>query len=95
MEAARVTALRGHQVDFYEKADRLGGALCAGSVPEFKDGDRRLITGYERGLKDAGVKVHLNTEMTVNELKSFLPTRRSSQPEQNRRFHKCPTLRKL
>ncbi|MDP2727074.1 MAG: tRNA-dihydrouridine synthase, partial [Dehalococcoidia bacterium] len=33
MEAARVAALRGHEVTLYEKTDRLGGYLVVGSVP--------------------------------------------------------------
>lgn len=33
MEAARVAALRGHQVVLFEKEDRLGGQLALASVP--------------------------------------------------------------
>lgn len=73
MEVARIAAQRGHEVDLYEKTDGLGGALRPASVPEFKDADRKLIQWYEREIKDAGVKVHLNTEMTVDKVKQLNP----------------------
>jgi 2,4-dienoyl-CoA reductase-like NADH-dependent reductase (Old Yellow Enzyme family)/thioredoxin reductase len=43
LEAARVCALRGHQVTLFEKR-QLGGALIEASVPEFKADLRRLIS---------------------------------------------------
>ena len=64
MEAARVCALRGHEVDLYERSDRLGGVFVAASAPEFKGEDRQLLAWYEKQMKDLGVHVHLNTEVT-------------------------------
>jgi len=43
LEAARVCALRGHDVTLYEKR-KLGGLLLEASVPEFKSDLRRLIS---------------------------------------------------
>ncbi len=62
MEAARVCALRGHEVDLYEKRDVLGGIFIAAAAFDFKDDDRRLIEWYRRQMKDTGVHVLLNTE---------------------------------
>jgi 2,4-dienoyl-CoA reductase-like NADH-dependent reductase (Old Yellow Enzyme family)/thioredoxin reductase len=45
MEAARVCALKGHQVTLYEKRE-LGGALIEASLPEFKAPDLRPLVDY-------------------------------------------------
>ncbi|HSW40507.1 MAG TPA: FAD-dependent oxidoreductase [Acidobacteriota bacterium] len=64
MSAARVSALRGHDVTLYEKASSLGGLLplasmVKGSHPE----DLSLLTGYfSRQLDKLGVKVILGRE---------------------------------
>ena len=51
MEAARVAALRGHEVDLYEKTDRLGGVFNEASAFDFKDDDRRYLLGIKNKLK--------------------------------------------
>ncbi len=43
MEAARVAALRGHQVTLFEKKDKLGGQLLYAVLPPYKEGWYRLI----------------------------------------------------
>ncbi len=62
MEAARVCALRGHEVDLYEKKDALGGVFIAAAAFDFKDDDRRLLKWYRKQMEDTGVHVLLNTE---------------------------------
>lgn len=62
MEAARVCALRGHEVDLYEKKDVLGGVFVAAAAFDFKKDDRRLLEWYRKQMKDTGVHVLLNTE---------------------------------
>lgn len=64
MEAARVLTLRGHKVTLYEKSDRLGGVFIAAAAPVFKEKDRDLIRWYEKEMKDLGIEVKLNTEVT-------------------------------
>ena len=64
MEAARVCSLRGHEVDLYEKSDCLGGVFVAASAPDFKGEDRQLLAWYEKQMKDLGIHVHLNSEVT-------------------------------
>jgi 2-enoate reductase len=70
MEVARLAALRGHQVDLYEKTGTLGGVFTAAAAPNFKEADKKLIAWYERQIKNAGIKAHLNTEADVAALKA-------------------------
>ncbi len=56
MEAARVAALRGHEVTVFEKR-KLGGALVEASIPEFKADIRKLIDYLSTQIKKLGVKV--------------------------------------
>ena len=65
MEAARVAALRGHQVTLYEQRDQLGGYIIDGSVPRFKKDLLRLINYLTTQMKKSGVKVLLGTKATV------------------------------
>ncbi|WP_433542541.1 FAD-dependent oxidoreductase [Neomoorella humiferrea] len=64
MEAARVAALRGHQVTLYEKSDQLGGHVIAAAVPEFKKDDARLLEWYKTELRELQVEINLNREVT-------------------------------
>ncbi|MFH1651635.1 MAG: FAD-dependent oxidoreductase [Chloroflexota bacterium] len=56
MEAARVCALRGHDVTLYEK-DRLGGALIPASVPEFKADIKELIRYLSHQMEKLKVRI--------------------------------------
>ncbi|MDD3403401.1 MAG: FAD-dependent oxidoreductase [Hespellia sp.] len=64
MEAARVCALRGHEVTLYEKTDKLGGMFIPASGMTFKESDKRLIAWYERQMDKCGVAVYMNTTVT-------------------------------
>lgn len=67
-EAARVLAIRGHQPELFEKSSRLGGNLIPGGAPEFKEDDLALAEWYATTLKDLNVPVHLNHEVTKEEV---------------------------
>jgi 2,4-dienoyl-CoA reductase-like NADH-dependent reductase (Old Yellow Enzyme family)/thioredoxin reductase len=67
MEAARVAALRGHQVTLFEKR-KMGGALIEASVPEFKADIRGLIIYLSEQIKKAGIKI-VNIEATSKMVK--------------------------
>ena len=67
-EAARVLALRGHDVTLYEREDRLGGNLIPGGAPDFKEDDILLATWYTNTLKELNVEVNLNTKVTKEEI---------------------------
>ncbi len=70
MEAARIAALRGHDVSLYEKTDRLGGAFIAAAAPDFKEKDKMLLDWCIRQTKAAGVQIFMNTEVTAKMLKN-------------------------
>ena len=70
-EAAITAAQRGHEVELYEKAGRLGGLFNLAAVPDFKTGDHRLLAWYAHTVEKAGVKVHLNTEITVSDVEKL------------------------
>lgn len=66
LEAARVAAARGHDVDLYEQADHLGGVLWPAATPEFKSELRTMIGWWERQLAALPVRVHLGTTITAD-----------------------------
>lgn len=61
MEAARLSALRGHEVVLYEAGEQLGGVFIAAAAPAFKEADKKLIEWYEREMKHPGITIKLNT----------------------------------
>lgn len=61
MEAARVSALRGHQPIICEKTGRLGGNLLPGGTPDFKEDDLALVRWYEHELRELAVEIRLKT----------------------------------
>lgn len=64
MEAARVSALRGHEVVLYEKSDRLGGQLNLAVVPPHKEEMKSVAPYLENQIRKLGVKVVLGEEVT-------------------------------
>ena len=64
LEAARVAALRGYEVDVYEKESVLGGQINIAAVPPRKDEILRATQYFTTILPALGVKIHLNTEAT-------------------------------
>ena len=65
LEAARVAAIRGHNVDVYEKEGKIGGQIHIAAVPPRKDEIMRSVEYYEKVLpRYENVKIHLNTEAT-------------------------------
>ncbi len=64
MEAARLAALRGHDVTLVEKSAGLGGHLMEASVPPFKQPVKELLQWSLNQLNASNVKVLLNTKAT-------------------------------
>ncbi len=64
METARVAALRGHKVTIYEKSGELGGVFIPAASFDFKEKDRQLIEWYRKQIRELGVEVKLNSEIT-------------------------------
>jgi NADPH-dependent 2,4-dienoyl-CoA reductase/sulfur reductase-like enzyme len=73
LEAARISAIRGHEVVVLEKADKVGGTANIASVPGFKKRNGQLIDWYRTQLEKLGVEILLNTGATVNLVKERGP----------------------
>lgn len=68
MEAAVTAAGRGHKVTLYEKNSRLGGVLLSEEHIPFKQDMYHFVKVLEGRLKEAGVEVRLNTEITAEKV---------------------------
>jgi 2,4-dienoyl-CoA reductase-like NADH-dependent reductase (Old Yellow Enzyme family)/thioredoxin reductase len=73
MEAARVSALRGHDVTLIEKEEKLGGHLVEASVPNFKSDIKILLNWLSMQVSKVGVEVKLKTEATPDIVKEIKP----------------------
>jgi len=73
MEAARVAALRGHQVILAEAQNKLGGmALIAAKAPS-RHGVHDIAVWQENEIYELGVDVRLSTYMDVNDVIAEAP----------------------
>jgi len=73
MEAARVAALRGHDVTLLEKNFELGGNLIPAAIPDFKFEYRRLIDYFVTQLRKLGVNTKLGVKATPELVFSLNP----------------------
>jgi len=73
MEAARVAALKGHNVILYEKNKELGGHLIEASVPDFKRDEIDLLRWYKNVLKKYNVRINLNKNVSPDMAKKINP----------------------
>ena len=65
LEAARVSALRGHQVTLFESRDRLGGGLAVWAGLPGREFIRNNIDWWGRELDRLGVNVRLGAEASA------------------------------
>lgn len=74
MEAARAAAIKGHQVEIFEKKDTVGGQFISASYPPFK-GEFATYTAwlYREIKKYDNITLHLNTELTKEMVESQKP----------------------
>ncbi len=74
MEAARVCALRGHDVALYERSDRLGGTLHSAGRADFKQDIARLL-GYQVGQLEKldNIRIRLMTDVKPDAISSESP----------------------
>jgi 2,4-dienoyl-CoA reductase-like NADH-dependent reductase (Old Yellow Enzyme family) len=68
MEAARVAALRGHQVTLAEAGPRLGGAINLAAMAPTRAGMRDVTVWLESEIYRLGVEVRLNAYMDVDDI---------------------------
>ena len=71
LEAARVSALRGHHVTIFEKSLQIGGQLLIASVPPRKEEMMRSINYYANVLPELDVTFRLGQEFTSQDYNSF------------------------
>ena len=71
LEAARVAAIRGHDVTVFEKSNQMGGQIHIASKPPRKNEILRSVKYYEKILPALNVDVQFNTEATQDVLNSF------------------------
>jgi 2,4-dienoyl-CoA reductase-like NADH-dependent reductase (Old Yellow Enzyme family)/thioredoxin reductase len=64
MEAARVSALRGHDVVLYDRGQRLGGQMLLASIPPYKKVLDTFADYQRRQLSGLGVRVELGQEVS-------------------------------
>ncbi|KJS31230.1 MAG: hypothetical protein VR64_12340 [Desulfatitalea sp. BRH_c12] len=73
MEAARVAALRGHQVTLFEKRDCLGGQLTQAAAPKFKEPVRSLINYLSYQIENNGVAIKMGRQATAGDVLALSP----------------------
>ena len=73
MEAARIAALRGHDVSLYEKEDELGGAVRWASKGQYREEWWQAARYRIHSVNAAGVDVHLGQEVTLADVKAAKP----------------------
>jgi NAD(H)-dependent 7beta-hydroxy-3-oxo-delta4-cholenoic acid oxidoreductase len=73
LEAARVSALRGHQVTLWEKASKLGGQINLAVIPPMKQELSKWIIYLSTQVNKLQVKVELNKEATPELIKKEKP----------------------
>ena len=69
LEAARVAALRGHEVTLFEKTTTLGGQLNIACVPPRKEEMRRAAQDLIHAVCNAGVHLCMGQTRTAEQLK--------------------------
>jgi mycofactocin system FadH/OYE family oxidoreductase 2 len=73
MEAARVTALRGHSVSLYEKDEQLGGQLQIAAKAPGRQDMAEPVRYYEYQFKLLGVDVHLGCTVDQKTIEEVNP----------------------
>jgi len=75
MEAARVAALRGHEVTLYEKDHKLGGLLVLASLIKGIEVENllELICYFRIQIKKLGIRVKLGKEVNLNLIEKINP----------------------
>jgi 2,4-dienoyl-CoA reductase (NADPH2) len=68
--AATVLAERGHEVDLFEAADKIGGQLNMAATIPGKEEFHEMLKYFNAKLKATNVNVRLNTKASVDALKS-------------------------
>lgn len=73
LEAARVSALRGHEVTLIEARDKLGGALALWASLPGREFFMKAVDWWERELKRLGISIRLGTQATEADILAKKP----------------------
>jgi 2,4-dienoyl-CoA reductase (NADPH2) len=74
LECAWVAAQRGHEVDLYEKDDRIGGQIYYASKAPYGDDELYYMIDFHKAqCENFGVNIHLNTEVTKELIDEEMP----------------------
>ena len=73
LEAARISAERGHEVSLFEAGPGLGGQLRIGSTGSWRRDLMGIVDWRVSELERLGVAVHLNNFMEKNEVHALAP----------------------
>lgn len=73
MEAARVLALRGHNVTLYEKNNQLGGQLRYAYIPPGREEIQNIISYLERQISKLKVTIKMRKEANLQTLEEEHP----------------------
>jgi len=73
MEAARVAALRGHEVCLYEKNETLGGQIHLAAAPPGRKEFLTFVRYLETQMKKLRVTVHTGVEATLQDVERESP----------------------
>jgi 2,4-dienoyl-CoA reductase-like NADH-dependent reductase (Old Yellow Enzyme family)/thioredoxin reductase len=73
LEAARVAALRGHEVTVYEKAERLGGRWYLGCQVPHKGHFYEMIEYFRDQAVKHGATIELGREITAKDVEALKP----------------------
>ncbi|GAG88144.1 unnamed protein product, partial [marine sediment metagenome] len=73
MEAARVLKLRGHEVEVYEKSNKVGGLMPLLAAEYKKERFMLMVDWLDTQLKKLDVPIHLNKDLTREEVEALTP----------------------
>lgn len=71
LECARVLSIRGHEVEVYEKTDRLGGLISLYCNSSYKGDYRTLLKWYEQEMKRLEITIHHNVLVESSDVHSM------------------------
>ena len=73
MEAARVSKLRGHKTEVYEKSDKIGGLMPLLAAEYKKERFMLMVKWLGAQLKKLNIPIHLNRDLSREEVESLNP----------------------
>ncbi|MCP5420810.1 MAG: FAD-dependent oxidoreductase [Gammaproteobacteria bacterium] len=73
LEAARVAALRGHEVTLYEQGPRLGGAVRIAARAPGRERLALAVEWLENQVRKLGVTIETGVEMTADRIREQAP----------------------